>query len=689
MNKDMPEQGTHTDGDKAPGAGVLTRRHVLLAGMGTALGCSLPIGSQKSSQSEPMVRIVIPPLEVPDTLDLAERGGLAVHGLTGAVDCRNDLFESYHVAHMDQNPPFMTHYWGGPVCQRPVQALPLLRTMSGSTENGDYDRQMAKALTRTVEADGRWWLNVAGHPGRVPTFKVDQSWPTEQGELMVALMDWHRYDGDPYWLDVVGRMSDGLRRIAIHGDDRSWYYTAYSRKGWLEHPDALSSEQGTVGDKTKEPATRPFFDIGRPLQAFSRWYEISGDEKALDQAHRLARYLLKPEMWGWRGVPREIKDEQPSAVSGFLPIVSDHPSQIVDHEHARWEGHFHAHSMGALGLMAYARATNDNRIFRFVGDFYRHGRLFGIPRIGFVPGVIGPLEELRNTNKAFGGKGEQVMECCAVADMIQLAIGLSDAGEGDYWDDVDQYVRNHLVEHQLLRRDILEEIAAASPDRKSNPEIEMTENVIERIIGTFVSGSDPTMSYAWWTMCCPGNGSTALYRAWEGILRHRDGAVEVNLLLNRTSQWMDVESWLPYEGKVVLRNWTAREAAVRLPRWVDKSAVKCLLSGREVTPHRFGNRLVFCELSPGDVITIAFPMVETIESYTEATYDRTYRCHFKGNTLIDISPRATRPAWNMMGDDAGNMLTINKGYPLYRRDFYKRDRAPMKKARRFVSENII
>ena len=36
-------------------------------------------------------------------------------------------------------------------------------------------------------------------------------------------------------------------------------------------------------------------------------------------------------------------------------------------------------------------------------------------------------------------------------------------------------------------------------------------------------------------------------------------------------------------------------------------------------------------------------MVKTTEKYTEASYAREYTCQFKGNTLVDISPRAERP----------------------------------------------
>ena len=44
----------------------------------------------------------------------------------------------------------------------------------------------------------------------------------------------------------------------------------------------------------------------------------------------------------------------------------------------------------------------------------------------------------------------EVSEGCGVADMIRLAVKLTDAGLGDYWDDVDSIVRNHGTEQQFI-----------------------------------------------------------------------------------------------------------------------------------------------------------------------------------------------------------------------------------------------
>ena len=52
--------------------------------------------------------------------------------------------------------------------------------------------------------------------------------------------------------------------------------------------------------------------------------------------------------------------------------------------------------------------------------------------------------------------------------MVQLAAALSDAGMGDYWDDLKQYVRNGLVEAQATDRDELVRVSQAGKARPAN-----------------------------------------------------------------------------------------------------------------------------------------------------------------------------------------------------------------------------
>lgn len=604
---------------------------------------------------------------VPDTLDLAERAVLSVNALTGAVEPEHD-YETYQSTHLDHNPPYMNHRWGGPCLQKPIHALPMLRSMSGSKLRADYDARMVEGITRNIDDQGLWWLKTERAPWRAETMKEDQCWPVAQGRLMVALLDWYKYDRNPQWLKMVERMAGGLQRIVLRSSDHAWYYTAYTRSGWKEHPNPQAGSQ-TSSSTVKEPDRQADFNIGLPLRGLARWYEVSGDKRSLELAQALVRFYLKPSMWA----------------------LTEEPGMAVPSERALWAGHFHSRTMGMIGLLDYAIITNDTRLKRFVANFYEHGRHFGLSRIGFFPAVIGPLDKIKKAALNYGGTGStgQCDEGCAVADMTWLAVTLSEAGVGDYWEDADQYVRNHLVEHQILRRDLLEAIIESGPSHTLNRSMETDKDVLERNIGSFVSGTDPTMAYAWWTMCCNANCAMALYKAWSSIVRHADGVAQVNLLLNRASPWLDVDSYLPYEGRVVLKNKTSRKARVRIPTWADKKQVRSRLNQQEVSLPWFNNYLVLDSWKPADVLTIEFPVAETAEKYTDATYQEQYTCRLRGNTLVDISPRAERPHYTSMGSDDGAVFPVKKGYPLYQRDFYKGDKAPIKNVRRYASATLI
>lgn len=77
-------------------------------------------------------------------------------------------------------------------------------------------------------------------------------------------------------------------------------------------------------------------------------------------------------------------------------------------------------------------------------------------------------------------------------------------------------------------------------------------------------------------------------------------------------------------------------------------------------------------LRPRDVVTVTFPVVEETAKYscqgTRSPEPTEYTLRFKGNDLVDISPRK------------GGV-----GYPVYLRDSYRQDHVPTKGVTRFVS----
>jgi hypothetical protein len=120
----------------------------------------------------------------------------------------------------------------------------------------------------------------------------------------------------------------------------------------------------------------------------------------------------------------------------------------------------------------------------------------------------------------------------------------------------------------------------------------------------------------------------------------------VNLLLNRASPWLDVESWLPYEGRVVLHPKTVRRVAVRLPRWVAPEEVK--VAGAAGGPEVVGRHLVV-NAEPGKSVEIYFPLHEQTATYTVDGTAYTFR--FRGNDVITVEPRTGGPGYYPMYAD--------------------------------------
>lgn len=249
-------------------------------------------------------------------------------------------------------------------------------------------------------------------------------------------------------------------------------------------------------------------------------------------------------------------------------------------------------------------------------------------------------------------------EADSLGEMIELGVRLADAGLGEYWDDVDAIARNQLAEQQFCSRALLRAISHGAPN-------------IEDYVGGFTESSSPALAPAAMYGCCSANGSIGLYYAWHGITRFDDGVATVNLFLNRASSWMDVDSYLPYEGKVELHNKQARIALVRIPSWVEMKKVKSLVDNAATRPASSGRYLIFEGLQKGTTIRLEFPNPETKEEHTIG--GERYQVSFRGSTVMDIEPRPK---------DSGLI-------PLYQRSQYKAVRAPMRTTKRFAPAKIL
>jgi hypothetical protein len=343
--------------------------------------------------------------------------------------------------------------------------------------------------------------------------------------------------------------------------------------------------------------------------------------------------------------------------------------------------HDYGHLIGFRSMLWYADVTNDLRLKEFVRSAYDYARQFGLPRIGWSPSWVGEREV---PTRAETIDVKRRCEGCNLGDVVALGVKLSEAGLGDYWDDVDACVRNQLIEQQFTDPDMIERA------RRRTLEVAPQKNYLEReFLGGYCGGAGLTSieeNCFYPSACCVPNAALGLYYAWESIVRCQDGGAQVNLLLNRASPWLDIDSHLPYEGKVVISNKSAGQVAVRIPGWVPKQAVQAGTADSKAAPFWVGRYLVFAGVGPGERITIEFPVAEETVEYTvpDGTYARKesagddelprtrYTCRFRGSTLVDISPR----------DNDGT-------FPIYRRDHYRSGKAPVKEIVRYVSPYTI
>jgi hypothetical protein len=230
------------------------------------------------------------------------------------------------------------------------------------------------------------------------------------------------------------------------------------------------------------------------VRGFIKAYQLTGDEQLLAMSRELTNYCLLPSMWG----------------TGWEWGISGH-------EHGLFEGHFHGNLMALGGILDYALAANDAKIKEIVREAYEHARIAGIARIGWFPAMMTP--------ERFGRPAwiKRTCESCGIADMVSLAVALSDAGMGDYWDDVDQYVRNQLAEQQLVDPNLLASIAnaARANSHKQNvtndsetPWPTDSRDVLERMLGCFVGpGGDVSHIFeVTGAGCCTGNSPVGVRR---------------------------------------------------------------------------------------------------------------------------------------------------------------------------------
>jgi DUF1680 family protein len=144
-----------------------------------------------------------------------------------------------------------------------------------------------------------------------------------------------------------------------------------------------------------------------------------------------------------------------------------------------------------------------------------------------------------------------------------------------------------------------------------------------------------------------------MYYVSDHILGFHGGTLRINLLLNRASEWCDVSSYIPYEGRVDLKmKKNCDRTLVRMPEWIEVGSkqASCVVNGRTRSIEWHGRYVDAGLAKAGDTITVKFPIAE--RTVQETIGGVSYKLEIRGNTVLSIDP----PGYNG---------------PLYERSYYR------------------
>ncbi len=228
-------------------------------------------------------------------------------------------------------------------------------------------------------------------------------------------------------------------------------------------------------------------------------------------------------------------------------------------------------------------------------------------------------------------------ETCGIADLLHLAIVLTEAGLGEYWDDIERFTRNQLLENQYRDPAAL---------RRAFPGI--SDRVLAMLWGGFECAAYPNDLLTWNGAegCCIGGGLRALYLSWRAAVTETEHETRVNLGFSRPTPFVEVVGYEPRAGRIEVRVRSPRRVLIRAPEHVALNEVRAFVDRNEANISWHGRYAIFDDLKPGQTATITYPLHRFSRTYQIA--GKPYQGEWLGNTMIEIFPPGSR-------------------YPIYRR----------------------
>jgi hypothetical protein len=384
---------------------------------------------------------------------------------------------------------------------------------------------------------------------------------------------------------------NGLAQIAVTDQDYSYFPGRAYRDGWLDH--GLAKEEAYDHLDNFGYASQ----VALPLMEY---YALAGYGPALDLAGRLLRHFI-------------------------------FHSGLVDGE-GRFAGETHA--AGYLGMaiaaVRYGVAMGDASYVAWADRLYRWVRA-NSSEFGWVPGPLGLGAPY--FARWYNAPLRRTCETCSLADALNLAILLAGQGHPEYWDDVDRYARNQLLQNQFGSAETV--LGAEACGR-------VPSEVQRALAGAWESFALPYRLLArpdnrrYVEGCCSGSGGRALSLAWEHSLEQRGPVLYVHLGLSRDGPLAQVTSHEPASGRLDVVPHSATALRLRVPSWAVPDSVTLWVDDAQRDARRVGGYVTVDEVPAGSRVSLRYGLVERTEAFT--VNDETTLAHWRGGTVMDVEP---------------------------------------------------
>lgn len=548
-------------------------------------------------------------LEMPDTLDLAQRAEIALNAMINVADEDHGYipFFSGYLKSSADSPAWMSHgNWDfGSSHGRLVDSIVLVREMTGTAYGEDTELRYRSNLLTFFREDGLCYRQNTYTDEQLAAFNA-QFMPgasmIDQRAVILGLATWYAATGDEAVRQRADRHVSALKGIA-RKERESWYYPGceYTERGWPSM-DAVATRL----------AYDPCAMWGRQVGPIMRYHKLTGNSDAYELAENFASNII------YRS-------------GAFLPDGGFNGA--LEYRN----GHFHTRMGTLYSILKFAEYSGDAFIINWAKRSYDWA-LTRCTTFGWTPGDM-------------HDQGYE-HETCTLVDAIGCAIALAKCGYAEYWSVAEKFLRNHLVQSQLTDTSW---ICQAEDKKNDIPGRKTFYRVGDRLKGSFAGYAAPNdfvydgckgrghiMDVQ---TCCVASGARGLYCAWNSIVTEKNGRVSVNMLFNRASKWLDLRSWLPYEGKVVITaKRDMRELVCRIPEWAPYGAVGVIQEKGDEIRQGSGRTLsyvnkVFIKIGPvrrGEVVTITFPVAR--RTTRETAVDDEYVVEWAGDDVMGIEP---------------------------------------------------